>query len=63
MTNQANVDNHRTWQLLPEKPMIKINISESDSNDIIIVRHAAGRRMSFVLLELRIRSIIRTIWV
>lgn len=37
MTNQANVDNHRTRQLLPQKPMIKINISESDSNDVIIV--------------------------
>lgn len=60
MTNQANVDNHRTRQLLPQKPMIKINISESDSNDVIIMRHAARRHA--ICIRLCIRVIIKILW-
>lgn len=51
-TDQANVDNHRTRQLPPQKPMIKINISESDSNGVIVVRHAAGRHAICIIRTL-----------
>lgn len=51
-TSQVNVGNHRTRQLPPQKPMIEINISESDSNDVIIVWHAAGRHAICIIRTL-----------